>query len=39
VIDHASMTVAVAIDLVVAAAVLGGAALVGGMSNPAGTRS
>ena len=38
VIDHASMTVAVAIDLVVAAAVLGGAALVGGMSNPAGTR-
>lgn len=38
VIDHASMTVAVAIDLVVAAAVLGGAALLGGMSNPARTR-
>ena len=38
VIGHASMTVALAIDFAVAAAVLGGAALVGGMSNPAGTR-
>ena len=38
VIDHASMTVAVAIDLVVAAAVIGGAAHIGAMSNPAGSR-
>lgn len=35
---HASMPVAVGIDLAVTGAVLGGAALAGGLSNPAGTR-
>jgi len=36
VVGHASMTVALGIDLVVALAVLGAAALVGGLSDPAG---
>jgi UDP-N-acetylmuramyl pentapeptide phosphotransferase/UDP-N-acetylglucosamine-1-phosphate transferase len=39
VVSHASLAVAVAVDLAVALAVLGGAALVGGLSNPAETRS
>jgi UDP-GlcNAc:undecaprenyl-phosphate GlcNAc-1-phosphate transferase len=38
VIGTPSMTVAVAIDVAVACVVLGGAALVGGFSDPAGTR-
>ena len=37
VLGHASMTVALGIDLVVALAVLGAAVLVGGLSDPAGT--
>ena len=37
VVGHASMTVALGIDLAVAVAVLGGAALVGGLSDSAGT--
>jgi UDP-GlcNAc:undecaprenyl-phosphate GlcNAc-1-phosphate transferase len=38
ILSHASLTPAVAVDLVVAAAVLSGAALVGGLSKPADTR-
>ena len=38
VVDPATLPVAVGIDLAVAGVVLGGAALVGGLSDPAGTR-
>jgi alkylhydroperoxidase family enzyme len=37
ILSHASMTPAVAVDLVVAVAVLSGAALVGGLSKQADT--
>jgi UDP-GlcNAc:undecaprenyl-phosphate GlcNAc-1-phosphate transferase len=37
-VDHASMTAALVADAVVSVAVLGAAALVGGLSNPAGAR-
>jgi len=38
IVSHPSIRTAVAVDLVVALAVLGGAALVGGLSKPEGTR-